>query len=207
MHKRCPNKGTVDEHQSREKEHVDMADVNNGWWGFVDLYRILGSITICFSAYVSQIDEILVIKEIFYIWKLLVFYPVSPKSHTYSLFVCLYIYFCLQWVFNVACELSLLWQAEATLCCVTGASHCRAQTLGTRTSVVAACGLCHCGLWALKHAGFNSCSMQAQQLWHLGLVLPRHVESSQTRDPSHVPCIGRQFLNHCTTREIYQRHS
>ena len=23
-----------------------MADVNNGWWGFVDLYRILGSITI-----------------------------------------------------------------------------------------------------------------------------------------------------------------
>ena len=23
-----------------------MADVNNGWWDFVDLYRILGSVTI-----------------------------------------------------------------------------------------------------------------------------------------------------------------
>ena len=29
-----------------------MADVNNGWWGFVDLYRILGSITI-WGAYIG----------------------------------------------------------------------------------------------------------------------------------------------------------
>ena len=34
-----------------------------------------------------------------------------------------------------------------------------------------------------------------------GLVAPRHVGSSQTRARTHVPCIGRQILNHCATRE------
>ena len=33
----------------------------------------------------------------------------------------------------------------------------------------------------------------AQELWHTGLVAPWHVESSQTRDQTHVPCIGRQI--------------
>ena len=32
-------------------------------------------------------------------------------------------------------------------------------------------------------------------------VAPRHVGSSQTRARTHVPCIGRQILNHCATRE------
>ena len=36
----------------------------------------------------------------------------------------------------------------------------------------------------------------------MGLVAPRHVGSSRTRAPTHVPCIGRQILNHCTTREV-----
>ena len=35
----------------------------------------------------------------------------------------------------------------------------------------------------------------------MGLVVPRHVGSSRTRDWTHVPCIGRRILNHCTTRE------
>ena len=35
----------------------------------------------------------------------------------------------------------------------------------------------------------------------MGLVAPRHVGSSQTRARTHVPCIGRQILNHCATRE------
>ena len=35
----------------------------------------------------------------------------------------------------------------------------------------------------------------------MGLVAPRHVGSSQTRAQIRVPCIGRQILNHCTTRE------
>ena len=41
-----------------------------------------------------------------------------------------------------------------------------------------------------------------QQLWFMGLVAPRHVGSSRTRDRTHVPCIGRSILNHWTTREV-----
>ena len=36
----------------------------------------------------------------------------------------------------------------------------------------------------------------------MGLVAPRHVGSSRTRARTHVPCIGRQILNHCATREV-----
>ena len=54
-------------------------------------------------------------------------------------------------------------------------------------------------LQQLWHVGSRT---QAQQLWHKGLVAPRHVGSSRTRARTHVPCIGRQILNHCTTREV-----
>ena len=43
--------------------------------------------------------------------------------------------------------------------------------------------------------------MQAQQLWLTGIVAPWHVGSSQTRARTRGPCIGRQILNCCTTRE------
>jgi len=36
----------------------------------------------------------------------------------------------------------------------------------------------------------------------MGLVAPPHVGSSQTRDGTYVPCIGRWILNHWTTREV-----
>ena len=36
----------------------------------------------------------------------------------------------------------------------------------------------------------------------MGLVALRHVESSPTRDRTHVPCIGRRILIHHTTREV-----
>ena len=36
----------------------------------------------------------------------------------------------------------------------------------------------------------------------MDLVAPRHVGSSQTRAQTRVPCIGRQILNCCTTREV-----
>ena len=39
-------------------------------------------------------------------------------------------------------------------------------------------------------------------MWHRVLVAPQHVESSQTRARTRVPCIGRQILNHCATREV-----
>ena len=41
---------------------------------------------------------------------------------------------------------------------------------------------------------FSSCGSWAP-------VAPRHVGSSQTRARTHVPCIGRQTLNHRATRE------
>ena len=41
----------------------------------------------------------------------------------------------------------------------------------------------------------------AQQLWWTGLVASWHVGSSWTRDHTDVPYIGRQIINHWTTRE------
>ena len=40
-------------------------------------------------------------------------------------------------------------------------------------------------------------------MWLTGPAAPRHVGSSQTRARTRVPCIGRQILNHCTTREAH----
>ena len=39
-------------------------------------------------------------------------------------------------------------------------------------------------------------------LWHAVLVDPWHVESSQTRDGTHVPFIAKWILNHWTTRKV-----
>ena len=39
----------------------------------------------------------------------------------------------------------------------------------------------------------------------MGLAAPQHVGSSRTRAQTYVPCIGRQILNHCTTREAPQK--
>ena len=53
----------------------------------------------------------------------------------------------------------------------------------------------------LSCCGAQAPDAQAQQLWLTGPVAPRHVGSSQTRTRTRVPCIGRQILNHCATRE------
>ena len=66
-----------------------------------------------------------------------------------------------------------------------------------------------------RRVDFSSCTTPGQELLHagsrmhglsscggMGLVAPQHVESSQTRDQTHVPCIGRQILYHWTTREF-----
>ena len=49
---------------------------------------------------------------------------------------------------------------------------------------------------------------ELQYLWRsgsavgaLGLSCPQHVGSSQTRERTCVPCIGKWILNHWTTRE------
>ena len=38
-------------------------------------------------------------------------------------------------------------------------------------------------------------------MWLTGLAALWHVGSSQTKAQTRVPCIGRQILNHCATRE------
>ena len=48
--------------------------------------------------------------------------------------------------------------------------------------------------------------MRVQHLWHRGLNASCHVDSSWTRDQTHVPCIGRQTLIHSTTREVWHCH-
>ena len=42
-----------------------------------------------------------------------------------------------------------------------------------------------------------------QELWCTGLITPRHVGSSQTRDQTSVPCIGRWILKQWTIREAH----
>ena len=64
----------------------------------------------------------------------------------------------------------------------------------------------HRGARACHYRGLSCCGAQvpdaqAQSLWLTGPVAPRHVGSSQTRARTRVPCIGRQILNHCATRE------
>ena len=52
-----------------------------------------------------------------------------------------------------------------------------------------------------SRCGAQAPDAQAQQLWLTGLVAPWHVGSSQTKARTRVPCICRQILNHCATRE------
>ena len=59
-----------------------------------------------------------------------------------------------------------------------------------------------CRAWVLGLSGFSSYDTQtqqlwlqgsraqAQQLWHMGLVAPQHVGSSQPRNQTHISCIG-----------------
>ena len=70
------------------------------------------------------------------------------------------------------------------------ASHCR--------------NLSFCGLSCCRAQAPDA---QAQQLWLTGPIAPRHVGSSQTRARTCVPCIGRQILNHCATREAQELDS
>ena len=63
-----------------------------------------------------------------------------------------------------------------------------------------------CGVQALGHTGFSSCSPQAlgaqvHVLRQKGFVALWHVESSQIRDWTWVSCLGRQILYHWSTRE------
>ena len=56
-------------------------------------------------------------------------------------------------------------------------------------------------LWLLLWRSMGSRVHGLQQLWHMSLVALQHVKSSRIRDKNHVPCVGRQILNHWTSKE------
>ena len=56
--------------------------------------------------------------------------------------------------------------------------------------------------WGLPSRGVQGLGPQASLSTALDFVAPRHVGSSQTRDQTCDPCIGKQILNHWTTREV-----
>ena len=67
--------------------------------------------------------------------------------------------------------------------------------------------LSSCPVLASLCSGFFCCGAWGLGMWALivttlELVSPQHGESSQTRDWTHVPCIGRRMFNHWTTREV-----
>ena len=114
----------------------------------------------------------------------------------------LFIYFWLRWVFVAVCWLSLV--AASGGC---SSLQCAGFSLWWLLL-----------LWSMgsRHMGFSSCGTRAQQLWltgsraqaqqswHMGLLVLGHVGSSWTRNRTHVPCIGRQILNHCANREVLE---
>ena len=57
------------------------------------------------------------------------------------------------------------------------------------------------GAWAPHCSGFPCCRALVQLLWHMGLAVPWHVESSRTRNQAHISCLGKWNLNHWATSE------
>ena len=114
------------------------------------------------------------------------FISFTGVSHYSILFVC---FGCVKSSLLHTCFL-YLWQVGATLRCGTRVSHCSgfsccgAQALGTWASVVVARGLQSAGSVVVAHG--LSCSEA----------------TSQTRDRTCVPCIGRRILNHYATGEV-----
>ena len=114
-------------------------------------------------------------------------YGDSKFNFYFFILIYVFIYLGLHWVFVAARGLSLGAANGAALRCSAQTSQCS--------------GFSCCGSRAGGRAGFSSCSTRARELWCAGLVAPRHVGSSQTKDQACVPCIGRLILNHQTTRE------
>ena len=110
----------------------------------------------------------------------IIYWNIIQSIMLFKIYLFIYLWLC--WVFVSVRGLSLVVASGGHSSSRARASHCR--------------GLSCCGAQAPD--------AQAQQLWLTGSVAPRHVGSSQTRARTRVPCIGRQILNHCATREAPQ---
>ena len=107
----------------------------------------------------------------------------SSNYPNWSVFSVIYlqcIYFWLQWVLVAVCRLSPV---------VARGAYSSWQVQGS-----------HCGRFS--YCGARALGTQVQTPWCTGLVALRHLDSSQTRDRTCVPCISRWILIHCTTREV-----
>jgi len=110
------------------------------------------------------------------------------RSHFFLTSIYHFIYFWLLLVFVVARGLSLVAASGGYSSLGALASHCG----GFSCCRVVAQGLIRCGSWALERAGLSP----------EGSVAPPYVESSWSRDGTHVFCIGRWILIHCATRIV-----
>ena len=109
-------------------------------------------------------------------------------SHRLFLNFYFFLIFWLLWVFTATSGLSLVEASRvySLATCSTPASHSGSLSCGRAQAV----GFSSCSSWALEHRlNCGRC---------MGSVAPRHVESSQTRDWTCVPCLGRQIPIHCT---------
>ena len=97
--------------------------------------------------------------------------------------ICIHFYFWLCWVFVAGRGLSCSEQRLLQLWCA-GFPLLASQQPPWLHSM------------ASRRAGSVVVAQRLRQLWHTGLVGPRHVESSQTRDQIHVPCIAGWILYH-----------
>ena len=111
----------------------------------------------------------------------------TPKRRFFKVLFIYFIY-CLHWVFYAGhgLSLTLVYGLLPVVTSLVAVRRLWASIAAAQGSAVAACRL----------------YSMAQQLWHVDLVAPKHVESSQTRGWTRVPCSGRPILNCWTTREV-----
>ena len=70
------------------------------------------------------------------------------------------------------------------------------------------CGGFSCGAWGLGEWASavvsQGSTLGSVTLWCADSIALQHVESSQTRNRTRVPCIDRRILNHWTTRDVHK---
>ena len=139
-------------------------------------------------------------------WKSLISTILLKKIFFISTWLCvffffnfIYLFIWLRWVFVAARGLSLVAASRGYALLRCSGFSLRwlllLRSTGSRRAGFSSCGSRAQWLWLVGSRA------QPQYLWRTGLVAPRHVRYSRTRDWTRVPCIGRRTPNHWATRE------
>ena len=104
-----------------------------------------------------------------------------------------------KWYFLFFFNFLLSSAALGLYCCMRAFSGFGKFSLGA-TLRLRCMGLSLRGLLLLQSTGFRA--QRLQEGWNKGLVVPMHVESSQTRDQTVSVAWARQILSHWTTRRV-----